>query len=326
MEHTTHTPDPKETPPGPPLYLHLLLLGLILIVGALFLLKIRQDVSKPGEAAPDQTQTTDDFAIEHLETSPPAEVIVTTGTPGALENLQSQLETRLEELSQLHGGQWALSVENLTTDACCTVQDGPYAAGSLLSLYIMGAVYEDFEALSKEIDAEALKDSVDQMLAGDNAQAAQELLLALGGQDLPAGIEKVRRFCQTYGFADTDFVTAPSLDKTGQNTTSPGDCGRFLTLLYQASEELPYPDVMLYHIKKASTLGALALGIPEDGGKIVNLSGNMDENQLHEALLVYDAPRNNYIFCLMAEHITDTENLSEDVAELSNQIYGYFNQ
>lgn len=326
MQINKQTAQPEEKSPGPPLYMHFLLLGLIFIVGAIFLLKIYRDTAQQKAQSFEHTaQETDGFSVEHVEQTPQKEVVLTTGTPGALENLQIQLTHRLEELAQLHGGSWSIYVENLTTDAICTVHNSPHFAGPLCSLFTMGAVYESFETLSKDMGGEALKASVDQMLADSTSPAAQELLLALGRQNLTTGIEKVNQFCEKYHFDDTIMTTASSRDKTGQNVTSPSDCGKFLALLCQATEDLPYADVMLYHLKKISPAGPLVSGIPEDGSKTANLA-TKKEDQIQDALLVYDTPRNDYVLCLMAEDITDSKELFEDVAELSNQIYGYFNQ
>ena len=66
--------------------------------------------------------------------------------------LQPQIETLLDGYKSQVGGKWSVYVEDLKTGGSMTVNNEKMQAASLIKLYIMGAVYENYDALSSRAD------------------------------------------------------------------------------------------------------------------------------------------------------------------------------
>lgn len=338
---------------GPPLYAHLILIGAILAVIGCFFLVAQKNVQEPSpNASSDNSAETENAAAGGFEAVDPEEIppdaILPSGESDAsssqelntrisleqgdapsgqiLENLQQQLNARMEELQEMHGGTWAVYVQNLTTGAYCSSGSAPMPAASLIKLYIMGCVYEDYDALARQLGSEALKSQLSSMIASSDNQAANDLLAVLGDGDFAAGMEKVNAFCQAKGYTDTHMGRLLGENSTeDDNITSVLDCGHFLSDLYNNSENLQYPEVMFHHLKEQTVQDKIPSGIPVGTAKTANKTGELPGVE-NDAAIIYEAPRNDYIMCIMTQDLKDTEDLYASIGELSNQIYGYFNQ
>ncbi|MGI6069319.1 MAG: serine hydrolase [Blautia sp.] len=344
---------------GPPFFVHLILLGLILAVIGCFLLIYQKNSCSPVPSAPAlvQAESEEDAAGgfeavdpndlpegdmlpsgEHAGENETADGLSSGADSGAnktsggsasgqlLDNLQQQLEGRLAELSELHGGTWAIYVQSLTTGAYCSLGDGKMPAASLIKLFIMGAVYEEYDTLAETAGSENLKAQVKAMIAASDNQAANALLALLGNGDTAAGMDKVNAFCQAKGYGNTHIGRLlGESSPVDENYTSVMDCGHFLSDLYNNSENLTYPEVMLHHLREQTQKEKIPAGIPDGAAKTANKTGELPGVE-NDAAIIYEAPRNDYILCIMTQELKDTEDVRASIAELSNQIYGYFNQ
>lgn len=105
-------------------------------------------------------------------------------------------------------------------------------AASLIKLYIMGAVYEDYDSLSATYGKDKLDDNLNSMITVSDNDAANTLVNYLGGGDDAAGMARVNKFCQDHGYTSTSMGRLLLADNSnGDNYTSVKDCGKFLKTL-----------------------------------------------------------------------------------------------
>lgn len=115
-----------------------------------------------------------------------------------------------------------------------TINDQQMQAASLIKLYIMGAVYEDYDSLSSKYSKDQLDNALNSMITVSDNDAANTLVNYLGGGDDAAGMARVNKFCQDHGYTSTSMGRLLLADNSnGDNYTSAKDCGKFLKTIYQ---------------------------------------------------------------------------------------------
>ena len=143
-----------------------------------------------------------------------------------LKQVQSQLPTE--------NGTWAVFISDLVNGTEGNLNDQKMQAASLIKLYIMGAVYEDYDSLSSKYSKDQLDNALNSMIIVSDNDAANTLVNYLGGGDDAAGMARVNKFCQDHGYTSTSMGRLLLADNSnGDNYTSAKDCGKFLKTIYQ---------------------------------------------------------------------------------------------
>ena len=279
------------------------------------------------EAQAEQSSSKDNksnSAEDGTLSSPKGETKVVTGD---LSDLQTQLQTQVDTLNASDGN-WAIYAENLITNASCTVGDSQMQAASLIKLFIMGTVYENYDAVCEAGGGrETVNSALTSMITVSDNDAANNLVTWLGGGDSSVGMAAVNSFCEEHGYTNTHMGRMLPADNTGDdNYTSVTDCGKLLREIYNNSESLTYPELMYKLLKQQERRNKIPAGIPDiDGAQVANKTGELDTVE-NDAAIIYSAPRNDFILCIMAQNLTNTAQAQANIQALSNAIYGYFNQ
>lgn len=232
--------------------------------------------------------------------------------------LQPQIETLLDGYKSQVGGKWAVYVEDLKTGGSMTVNNEKMQAASLIKLYIMGAVYENYDALSSSGD---LGELLAEMITVSDNDAANELVKLLGGGDASKGMMAVNSFCTQYGYNSTSMGRLLLADNTlADNYTSVGDCGKFLYHMY--NNKFSHSSEMLELLLAQTRRSKIPAGIP-DGVQVGNKTGELDDVQNDAAIVYAGEP---YVVCIMSEGVSGTDGPVQAIASLSNVIYGYTNE
>ena len=79
-----------------------------------------------------------------------------------------------------------------------------------IKLYIMGAVYENYETLISQYGQQQVDSNLYSMITVSDNDAANALTSYLGGGDSSAGMTVVNDFCSTHGFNNTHNGTTSS--------------------------------------------------------------------------------------------------------------------
>lgn len=246
---------------------------------------------------------------------------------GDLSELQPQLQTQIDQLNA-SDGTWAIYTENMNTNASCSVGDSQMQAASLIKLFIMGAVYENYDAVcSAGGGRDTVNSALTSMISVSDNDAANNLVTWLGGGDSAAGMAAVNSFCEAHEYTSTHMgrlLLASNAED--DNYTSVSDCGKILSEIYSQSESLTYPELMFKLLQQQERRNKIPAGIPTiDGAQVANKTGELDTVE-NDAAIIFDAPRNDFVLCIMAQNVADTAQAQANIQSLANMVYGYFNQ
>lgn len=242
------------------------------------------------------------------------------GTDEKLETLMAQLPAYLPS----GNGSWAVFVCDLANNAESSLNDQPMQAASLIKLYIMGAVFENYDALTAQYGQSSIDSNLYSMITVSDNDAANALVSCLGGGDSASGMAIVNDFCAAHGYANTSMGRLLlHSSENGDNYTSVSDCGHFLQTVYnQDTDIFPYADAMYSLLKAQTRRNKIPAQMPE-GTKVANKTGELADVE-NDAGIIYDAP-NDLIIVVMSEYLSDVGSAQNTVASISRQIYDYYN-
>lgn len=252
----------------------------------------------------------------------------TDNTDESLDNLLSQINTLLPE----NNGNWSVYVCNLIKGSENALNSTKMQAASLIKLFIMGAVYENYDTLAEQYGNETLESNLNAMITVSDNAASNTLVGYLGGDDNEAGKAVVNQFCQAHGYTDTSMGRMlEEGTENGDNYTSVKDCGTFLKEIYQLCNSIPTESTLknaeaMYHLLKLQTrTNKIPAQMPE-GVHVANKTGELATVE-NDAGIIYDTANGiDLVVCFMSENLTDTGKAQENIAYLSRLIYGYYNE
>ena len=274
-----------------------------------------------------QQQTTENEGSGSNESSAVNESF-TDNSDSSMDSLLSQVKTLLPQ----DNGTWSVYVCNLLKDSNGVINNTPMQAASLIKLYIMGAVYDNYDAISQSHGGDTVDSNISSMITVSDNDAANTLVNWLGNGDSSAGMQKVNEFCQKYGFNDTQMNRLLLADNSnGDNYTSVKDCGIFLKKIYQISKgiidssSLPNAEAMYYHLKMQQRKNKIPADLPE-GVQTANKTGELDTVE-NDAAIIYDTAKGiDLVICFMSQDLTDTGAAQTAIAQDARAIYGYYNE
>ena len=184
-------------------------------------------------------------------------------------------------------------------------------AASLIKLYIMGAVYENYEQITGQYGRDSVDSNLYSMITVSDNDAANTLTTYLGGGDSAAGMQAVNSFCQAHGYENDD------------NYTSVGDCGHLLQEIYKQDISGYTHATDMFNLLKAQTrCNKIPAQLPE-GVKTANKTGELD-NVENDAGIIYDS-KNDVVIVFMSQNLSSAGSAQNTIATLSRTIYDYYN-
>lgn len=252
----------------------------------------------------------------------------TDNSDSSMDNLLNQVQSLLPT----DNGTWSVYVCNLAKNTDGAINDQQMQAASLIKLYIMGAVYEDYDSLSSTYGKDTLDNALNSMITVSDNNAANTLVNYLGGGDDAAGMARVNKFCQDHGYTSTSMGRLLLADNSnGDNYTSVKDCGKFLKTIYQTDKGVSTEDTLagaeyMYHLLKMQTRTNKITAQMPDGVKVANKTGELD-NVENDAGIIYDTAKGiDLVVCFMSQDLNDTAAAQSVIAQDSRMIYGYYNE
>ena len=289
--------------------------------------------------------------------SPSSGTTFTDNTDSSMDNLLNQVQSLLPT----DNGTWSVYVCNLLKDSDGTINDTPMQAASLIKLYIMGAVYENYGTIAQSHNSEEIDSNISAMISVSDNDAANTLVNWLGNGNDAAGMAKVNNFCQEHGFTSTQMnrlgngndaagmakvnnfcqehgFTSTQMNRlllagkeNGDNYTSVKDCGTFLKQIYQVvngtlpSSTLANADAMYFQLKTQQRKNKIPAQLPEGVGT-ANKTGELDTVE-NDAAIIYDTAKGiDLVVCFMSQDLTDTGAAQSTIAADARAIYGYYNE
>lgn len=104
--------------------------------------------------------------------SPSSGTTFTDNTDSSMDNLLNQVQSLLPT----DNGTWSVYVCNLLKDSDGTINDTPMQAASLIKLYIMGAVYENYGTIAQSHNSEEIDSNISAMISVSDNDAANTLV------------------------------------------------------------------------------------------------------------------------------------------------------
>ena len=267
-------------------------------------------------------------ALEEGTLSPSQGSSFTENTDESMDNLLSQINGLLPT----DNGTWSVYVCNLMKDSEGVINEAPMQAASLIKLFIMGAVYENYSALASQYGQESLDSNLNAMITVSDNDAANTLVSWLGSGDTTAGMNKVNQFCLDHGYTSTSMGRLLlQSNENGENYTSVRDCGHFLKEIYQlcngmmTDSTLSNADSMYYLLKMQTRTNKIPANLPE-GVHTANKTGELSDVE-NDAAIIYDTANGvDLVICFMSQGLNNTAAAQASIAQNSRMIYGYYNE
>ena len=241
-------------------------------------------------------------------------------TDEALQTLLNQIQGQLPA----DNGSWSVFVSDLINETEGSINDQTMQAASLIKLYIMGAIYENYDQIIGQYGKDSVDSNLHSMITVSDNDAANTLITYLGGGNSSAGMQAVNSFCQEHGYTQTHMgrMLLASNDQD-DSYTSVNDCGHFLIEVYKEEESSYAHASDMYALLKAQTRQNKIPAMLPDGVKTANKTGELD-NVENDAGIIYDAA-NDLVIVFMSQNLSSAGNAQNTIASLSRTIYDYYN-
>ena len=238
-----------------------------------------------------------------------------------------KLETILKQVqSQLpaENGTWAVFISDLVNGTEGSLNDQKMQAASLIKLYIMGAVYENYDQITGQYGRDSVDSNLYSMITVSDNDAANTLTTYLGGGDSAAGMQAVNSFCQAHGYDQTHMGRMLlASNENDDNYTSVGDCGHLLQEIYKQDTSGYTHATDMFNLLQAQTrCNKIPAQLPE-GVKTANKTGELD-NVENDAGIIYDS-KNDVVIVFMSQNLSSASSAQNTIATLSRTIYDYYN-
>ena len=244
-----------------------------------------------------------------------------------MDTLVSQVQSQLP----VSIGSWSVYICDLSGGSEATINDSPMQAASLIKLFIMGAVYENYDSLSQQYGSATLDSYLTPMITVSDNDAANSLVSCLGSGDSTAGMQKVNSFCQSHGYTNTSMGRLLlASNEFGDNYTSAYDCGKFLKEIYQIcsgttqTPSLLHAEEMYSLLKQQQRTNKIPAALPE-GVSVANKTGELSDVE-NDAGILYNAQGgNDLVIVFLSQNLSSPGEAQNTIAQLSRSIYLYYN-
>ena len=281
-----------------------------------------EDLDHHAEPAPEETASIQEG---QGTLSPPSESeggsvfgsSASSETAGTDEKLQGVLSNLALPAGN---GTWSVYVCDLVNNTEGAIQDARMQAASLIKLYIMGAVYENYDSIIAQYGQSSVDSNLYSMITVSDNDAANTLVSYLGGGDSSAGMTVVNDFCSEKGYSSTHMGRLLlASNQYDDNYTSVSDCGHFLKEVYEGSKESDVHAQAEFDLLAAQTRRNKIPAQMPAGVSIANKTGELSDVE-NDAGIIYNSS-NDLIIVFMSENVLQPGTAQSTVASLSRQIY-----
>lgn len=221
-------------------------------------------------------------------------------------------------------GTWSVYVCDLVNNTEGAVQDARMQAASLIKLYIMGAVYENYDNIIAQYGQSSVDSNLNSMITVSDNDAANTLVSYLGSGDSSAGMSVVNDFCSQEGYSSTHMGRLLlASNQYDDNYTSVSDCGHFLKKVYKGNQESDAHAQAEFALLAAQTRRNKIPAQMPSGVSVANKTGELSDVE-NDAGIIYNS-QNDLIIVFMLENVPQPGSAQSTIASLSRQIYDSYN-
>ena len=281
-----------------------------------------EDTDHHAEPAPEETASIQEG---QGTLSPPSESeggsIFGSSASSETAGTDEKLQGVLSNLALPAGnGTWSVYVCDLVNNTEGAIQDARMQAASLIKLYIMGAVYENYDSIIAQYGQSSVDSNLYSMITVSDNDAANTLVSYLGGGDSSAGMTVVNDFCSEKGYSSTHMGRLLlASNQYDDNYTSVSDCGHFLKEVYEGSKESDVHAQAEFDLLAAQTRRNKIPAQMPAGVSIANKTGELSDVE-NDAGIIYNSS-NDLIIVFMSENVLQPGTAQSTIASLSRQIY-----
>lgn len=230
--------------------------------------------------------------------------------PATEGNTDEILAGAVSEAQSKTGGNWSAGYIDLTSGTISSVNNTSMQAASLIKLFIMGAVYDDYDTYAQK--RSDLDDLIDMMITVSDNNAANTLVNLLGDGDDSAGMAAVTNYAHMNGYSQTSMGRLLlESNINGDNYTSAMDCANFLAAVYRG--QTAHSDDMMSLLMRQTRTSKIPAGVPV---KTANKTGELFNVQNDAAIVFADRP---YVLCVLSEGVP--ESAADSVCRISAKVY-----
>lgn len=220
-------------------------------------------------------------------------------------------------------GTWSAYVCDLEKNTEGSINEHQMQAASLIKLYIMGAVYENYENLTSQYGQGNVDSNLHAMITVSDNDAANALTGYLGGGDSTAGMAAVNAYCSTNGYMNTHMGRLLlHSNEYDDNYTSAADCGRFLKKVYDGWMEGDSGSTAMFKLLAAQERRNKIPAQMPSGVSIANKTGELADVENDAGIIYYS--NNDLVIVFMSENLSEPGSAQNTIASLSRQIYDYY--
>ena len=184
---------------------------------------------KPSDPSGSDGQNADDALAGDGQNADDSVQSESSFTDEKLTSVLAQIQASLP----VSNGDWSVYVCDLKTGAEGSINDHRMQAASLIKLYIMGAVYENYDALITQYGQDTIDANLYSMITVSDNDAANALTTYLGSGDSSAGMQVVNNYCLAHGYTTSSMGRLLlHSNEFGDNYTSVENCGKLLKMVY----------------------------------------------------------------------------------------------
>ena len=217
-------------------------------------------------------------------------------------------------------GTWSVYVCDLVNNTEGAIQDAGMQAASLIKLYIMGAVYENYDSIIAQYGQSSVDSHLYSMITVSDNDAANTLVSYLGGGDSSTGMSVVNDFCSEKGYSSTHMGRLLlASNQYDDNYTSVSDCGHFLKEVYDGNKKSDVHAQAEFDLLAAQTRRNKIPAQMPSGVSIANKTGELSDVE-NDAGIIYNSS-NDLIIVFMSENVLQPGTAQSTIASLSRQIY-----
>ena len=224
-------------------------------------------------------------------------------------------------------GSWSVGITDPSQNVFFGGPVRKMQAASLIKLYIMGAIYEDFSKLSSLYGAGTINALLSPMIRVSSNDAANQLVRLLGRGSTAAGMKRVNQYCKDHEYTDTSMGRLLLQSRAyGDNYTSVKDCCSFLTLIYLSAagraakeDSLPHAKEMLNLLLGQTRRNKIPAGLPA-GISAANKTGELYNVENDAAILINSKARTALILVFMSENVAYSPGACSWIAGASGRI------
>lgn len=222
-------------------------------------------------------------------------------------------------------GNWSAYVCDLEENTEGMINEHRMQAASLIKLYIMGAVYENYDSLAAQYGRENLDANLRAMITVSDNDAANALTGYLGGGDSSAGMQAVNDYCSMNGYMNTHMGRLLlQSNQYDDNYTSAADCGHFLKMVYDGWMEGNDRESAMFELLAAQQRRNKIPAQMPSGVSVANKTGELADVENDAGIIYYSD--NDLVIVFMSENLSQAGAAQTTIASLSRQIYDYYQQ